>query len=68
MAYTWDKLSAFHNSDAGASLAEYAVTFLVIALFGTVRLVTMGTNISIAFNGLATWIETNITTPLQDVD
>ena len=61
---TWDKLAAFHNSDEGASLAEYAVTFLVIVAVGTVGLAAMGTGISNAFDALATWVQANITDPL----
>ncbi len=59
-----DVLVAYRDEDDGAVLAEYAVTFLVIVAAGVVGLGAMGTNLSDAFSGLATWIQTNITTPL----
>jgi Flp pilus assembly pilin Flp len=55
---------AFVKQEDGASLAEYAVTFLVIIAVGTVGLATLGTNLSNAFNAFATWVQTNITTPI----
>ena len=49
------------QNEDGAALAEYAVTFLVIATVATVGLLTLGTNLSDAFAAIAGWVATNIT-------
>ena len=54
-------LARFGKDECGAALAEYAVTFLVIATVATVGLLTLGTNLSDAFAAIATWVATNIT-------
>jgi Flp pilus assembly pilin Flp len=56
-------LNAYREKEDGAALAEYAVTFLVIVAVGTVGLATLGNNLSAAFGSIATWVQTNITTP-----
>lgn len=54
-------LVRFGKDESGAALAEYAVTFLVIATVATVGLLTLGTNLSDAFAAIAGWVATNIT-------
>ena len=65
MLSTWTRgqafLARFARDEKGAALAEYAVIFVVVALVGVGGLTLVGTEIDAAFNGLATWIQTNIT-------
>lgn len=51
----------FARDEEGAALAEYAVTFLVIAIAGTAGLVLMGEALRDAFLAIGAWITANIT-------
>ncbi len=61
MSQLMNTVSRFVRNDDGAALAEYAVTFLVIATVATVGLLLLGQNLSAAFNAIAVWVANNIT-------
>jgi Flp pilus assembly pilin Flp len=52
----------FVRDERGAALAEYAAIFLVLAVAGTVVLITVGGEIANAGTPIDTWINTNVTT------
>jgi Flp pilus assembly pilin Flp len=52
----------FVRDERGAALAEYAAIFLVLAVAGTVVLITVGEEIADAGTAIDTWINTNVTT------
>jgi Flp pilus assembly pilin Flp len=52
----------FVRDERGAALAEYAAIFLVLAVAGTVVLITVGGEIANAGTAIDTWINTNVTT------
>jgi Flp pilus assembly pilin Flp len=52
----------FVRDERGAALAEYAAIFLVLAVAGTVVLITVGQEIAAAGNAIDGWINTNVTT------
>jgi Flp pilus assembly pilin Flp len=54
-------MTRFAEDEGGAALAEYAVTFLVIAAVSTALLTGLGQNISGAFDAIGQWIADNIT-------
>ena len=52
----------FARDEQGAALAEYAAIFLVLAVAGTVVLLTVGAEIADAGTAIDTWLNTNVTT------
>jgi Flp pilus assembly pilin Flp len=50
------------RDERGAALAEYAAIFLVLAVAGTVVLITVGGEIADAGTAIDGWINTNVTT------
>ena len=52
----------FVRDERGAALAEYAALFLVLAVAGTVVLITVGQEIAAAGTAIDGWINTNVTT------
>jgi Flp pilus assembly pilin Flp len=50
------------RDERGAALAEYAAIFLVLAVAGTVVLITVGNEIADAGTAIDTWFNTNVTT------
>ena len=50
----------FVRDERGAALAEYAAIFLVLAVAGTVVLITVGGEIANAGTAIDTWINTNV--------
>lgn len=50
------------RDERGAALAEYAAIFLVLAMAGTVVLITVGGEIADAGTAIDTWLNTNVTT------
>jgi Flp pilus assembly pilin Flp len=51
----------FIRDERGAALAEYAAIFLVLAVAGTVVLVTVGNQIAAAGTAIDGWLATNVT-------
>jgi Flp pilus assembly pilin Flp len=51
----------FVRDERGAALAEYAAIFLVLAVAGTVVLITVGGEIANAGNAIDSWIATEVT-------
>jgi Flp pilus assembly pilin Flp len=51
----------FVRDERGAALAEYAAIFLVLAIAGTVVLITVGNEIAAAGTAIDTWLNTNVT-------
>ena len=52
----------FIRDERGAALAEYASIFLVLAVAGTVVLITVGGEIADAGTAIDTWLNANVTT------
>ena len=52
----------FVRDERGAALAEYAAIFLVLAIAGTVVLITVGTELEAAGTAIDQWLCTNVTT------
>ena len=52
----------FIRDERGAALAEYAAIFLVLAVAGTVVLLTVGAEIADAGTAIDTWLNGNVTT------
>jgi Flp pilus assembly pilin Flp len=52
----------FVRDERGAALAEYAAIFLVLAVAGTVVLITVGNQIAAAGTAIDLWLNTNVTT------
>ena len=52
----------FVRDERGAALAEYAAIFLVLAIAGTVVLITVGGEIAAAGTAIDTWLNANVTT------
>jgi Flp pilus assembly pilin Flp len=52
----------FVRDERGAALAEYAAIFLVLAIAGTVVLITVGGEIADAGTAIDTWLNANVTT------
>ena len=52
----------FIRDERGAALAEYAAIFLVLAVAGTVVLLTVGAEIADAGTAIDTWLNGNGTT------
>lgn len=52
----------FARDEHGAALAEYAAIFLVLAVAGTVVLLTVGAEIADAGTAIDGWLNTNVTT------
>ena len=52
----------FVRDERGAALAEYAAIFLVLAVAGTVVLLTVGAEIADAGTAIDTWLNANVTT------
>lgn len=52
----------FIRDERGAALAEYAAIFLVLAVAGTVILLTVGQELADAGTAIDTWLNTNVTT------
>ena len=50
----------FVRDERGAALAEYAAIFLVLAIAGTVVLITVGNTIADAGTAIDTWLQTNV--------
>jgi Flp pilus assembly pilin Flp len=51
----------FARDERGAALAEYAAIFLVLAIAGTVVLITVGNEIAAAGTAIDSWLCTNVT-------
>jgi Flp pilus assembly pilin Flp len=51
----------FVRDERGAALAEYAAIFLVLAVAGTVVLITVGGEIANAGTAIDTWLQNNVT-------
>jgi Flp pilus assembly pilin Flp len=49
------------RDERGAALAEYAAIFLVLAVAGTIVLITVGQEIAAAGTAIDTWLATNVT-------
>jgi Flp pilus assembly pilin Flp len=49
------------RDESGAALAEYAAIFLVLAVAGTVVLITVGGEIAAAGTAIDTWLAANVT-------
>ena len=52
----------FARDEQGAALAEYAAIFLVLAVAGTVVLLTVGGEIADAGTAIDLWLNQNVTT------
>jgi Flp pilus assembly pilin Flp len=52
----------FVRDERGAALAEYAAIFLVLAIAGTVVLITVGQELAAAGGAIDTWLNANVTT------
>ena len=52
----------FVRDERGAALAEYSAIFLVLAIAGTVVLITVGQEIGAAGTAIDTWLNANVTT------
>jgi Flp pilus assembly pilin Flp len=55
----------FVRDERGAALAEYAAIFLVLAVAGTVILVTVGDTLEDTGTELNTWLTDNVLTAFQ---
>ena len=51
----------FVRDERGAALAEYAAIFLVLAVAGTVVLITVGNQIAAAGTAIDLWLANNVT-------
>jgi Flp pilus assembly pilin Flp len=51
----------FVRDERGAALAEYAAIFLVLAVAGTVVLITVGNQIAAAGTAIDAWLAANVT-------
>jgi Flp pilus assembly pilin Flp len=49
------------RDERGAALAEYAAIFLVLATAGTVILLTVGEELTLAGTAIDGWLATNVT-------
>jgi Flp pilus assembly pilin Flp len=58
-------MTRFAEDESGAALAEYAVTFLVIAAVSTALLTGLGEKLSLAFEGIGNWVADNITAKFE---
>ncbi len=52
------------RDDEGQGLVEYAVIIALVAIAIIVGLTALGVNLNLAFQGLADWVDTNITSAL----
>jgi Flp pilus assembly pilin Flp len=52
----------FVRDERGAALAEYAAIFLVLAVAGTVILLTVGAELADAGTRIDNWLNQNVTT------
>ena len=59
------RVRGFIRDDCGAALAEYAAIFLVLAVAGTVILVTVGDTLEDTGTELNTWLTDNVLTAFQ---
>ena len=50
----------FARDERGAALAEYAAIFLVLAIAGTVILITVGGTLADAGTEIDNWLQTNV--------
>ena len=50
----------FVRDERGAALAEYAAIFLVLAIAGTVILITVGGTLADAGTEIDNWLQTNV--------
>ena len=50
----------FVRDERGAALAEYAAIFLVLAIAGTVVLITVGGTLADAGTEIDNWLQTNV--------
>ena len=50
----------FVRDERGAALAEYAAIFLVLAIAGTVILITVGGTLADAGTEINDWLQTNV--------
>ena len=50
----------FVRDEHGAALAEYAAIFLVLAIAGTVILITVGGTLADAGTEIDNWLQTNV--------
>ena len=50
----------FVRDERGAALAEYAAIFLVLAIAGTVILITVGGTLADAGTEINNWLQTNV--------
>ena len=50
----------FVRDERGAALAEYAAIFLVLAIAGTVILITVGGTLANAGTAINDWLQTNV--------
>jgi Flp pilus assembly pilin Flp len=50
----------FVRDERGAALAEYAAIFLVLAIAGTVILITVGGTLAEAGTAIDEWLQTNV--------
>ena len=50
----------FVRDERGAALAEYAAIFLVLAIAGTVILITVGETLADAGTEIDNWLQTNV--------
>ena len=53
-------LRRFARDESGAALAEYAAIFLVLAVAGTVILVTVGETLAGIGTEINTWLDDNV--------
>lgn len=53
----------FARDESGAALAEYAAIFLVLAVAGTVILVTVGETLADIGEAIDGWLRGNVLTP-----
>ncbi|MDB5569301.1 MAG: hypothetical protein JWN93_484 [Hyphomicrobiales bacterium] len=53
-----------HEDESGASLAEYAVLLIIVAVAGVGGVQLLGKNLDTAFTNMATWITTNVSSKL----
>lgn len=53
-------LRRFARDESGAALAEYAAIFLVLAVAGTVILVTVGETLADIGTEINTWLDDNV--------
>jgi Flp pilus assembly pilin Flp len=53
-------LRRFARDESGAALAEYAAIFLILAVAGTVILVTVGETLRLTGVEINDWLDTNV--------